>query len=185
MDEQQLDIRKITGTPTAIDLKGEPYQGRLKYRVSMAITVNGVSNTMPLDVTMPKTDPNGRPPFEVGKPVEFEYTRKEWHPADDPEKSTMFYNHRWPMGQGGGGSGRQWVPQGPKITLRATTIPSTASERSYSVELSCSPTDDLGERAGQVNAALVAMMDPLRHAATKPATHPAAIADRIDETCPF
>jgi hypothetical protein len=182
------EIKKAKGLPTIIEDTLNDYQGRKKWRALMQVDVDGTPHTMQLDVTMPPSDPNGKPPFEVGKEVEFEYTRREWHPDGDTSKTRYFYNYRWPQGSaGGGGGGRQWAPKGPQITFRASTMPKGDGDRAYSVELSCSPTDNLAERAAQVNGGLNALISMSTATATKPAVK-APMNDAqepIDEEPPF
>lgn len=190
MADQRPEVKKLTGTPLEIKpTKG--YEGRNGYLVTMQVTrADGNVAKMPLSVLAQKNNPSGPCPFEVGKTVEFEYTVKEVT-KEGPEgpETAYYYNYRWPW-SGGGGGGRGGYSSGPSIIFRAAQTPKDITDRSYSVELSCPPSDDLHERAAQVNAslnALIATASAGALTATKPAAPRGDAFDReeqIDEDGP-
>ncbi len=192
MSEQNAEVKTLTGTA------GQPeerngYQGRKGYRVPMTVIRDGKKSTLQLDILMPQGDPNGACPFQEGKEYTFDYTRKDYvktDPESGETSTTYFYNYRWPSRGGGGwkGGGGSY---GPRIVLKGSDL-GAPGERTFSVDLTCNPSDDLKAMAEKVNGSLNWLKEtvgakPVATATAAAPTKAAAPArpEKIEDDCPF
>jgi len=158
MPENQAEVKTLSGVVLNVeDRKG--YEGRKGYRALMQVDRGGQKSTLPLDILMPSSDPNGACPLEEGKTYTFDYTRKD-HTKTDPdtgeEKTTYYYNYRWPY-KGGGGGWKGGGGFGPKMMLSGTEPGVNPLGRGFHVEITCKPDDDVVSMASKVNEALNAL----------------------------